>query len=84
MGAVVEEQLAPADRIEAEAVQRHRAGFVHDDGVGVGELRDLPGQPVGDDRRLVPVRAVDDAGAQRARLRGELLHLVGALGELLP
>ncbi len=57
---------------------------MHDDGVGIGELRDLPGQPIGDQRRLVPVRAVDDLRrAASARIGAELLDLLGALGGLL-
>src|SRR6266700_5101109 len=83
MGAIVEEQLAPADRVEVEAVQGDRARLVHDDGVRVGEPRHFPGQPVGDHRRAVPVRAVGDLRAQRLGLRAELLDLLRPLGGLL-
>ena len=51
---------------------------------GSANLRDFPGEPVGDDRALVPVRVVDDAArAACAPAWLNLLHLVGALGGLL-
>ena len=42
VSAVIEEQFAPAERIEIKAVQVHRAGLVHDDGIGVSKGSYLP------------------------------------------
>ncbi len=77
--AVIEEELAPADRVEVEAVQDHRPGFVHDDRVLVGELGDLRGHAVGEHRIAVPLRVFCDEGAQRLRLFAEAPDFLRAL-----
>src|SRR5438093_1548574 len=46
MRAVIEEQFAPAKRIEIEAVKTDRAGFVHDDSVFVSELSHFKSESV--------------------------------------
>ena len=83
MRAVIEEQLAPAERIEIEALQVHRAGLVHDDRVGIGEPRNLVGDPLGDQRCVVPFRIVDHLRAQHLLPLGDAAYFRGAFGELL-
>ena len=57
MRAVVEEQLAPAARVELEAVgDLQRAAFMDDDGVLVGPLRQLVGHAIRLERTGVPQR----------------------------
>ena len=50
---------------------------------GIGELRDLPGHPVGDQRALSQSGLLTIWRAQRARLVGDFFALLGALGRLL-
>src|SRR5262249_45518466 len=74
----------PADRIEVERVQGHRSRLVHDDSVGIGEFRYLPGEAVGDDRALLPVGIVHHLGARGLCPLAEFAHVDFAVGSLLP
>ena len=69
MRAVVEEQLAPAARVELEAVRDvHRPGLVDDDRVAVGPLRHLPGDAIRLERTRIP-GGFFDTSARSCRAR---------------
>ena len=76
MRTIVEEQLAPAHRIETKAVQADGAGFMHDDGIFVGKLGDLIGQPIGEqwrfDTNLRYYTQRDDNGDKQSRFSPSL------------
>jgi hypothetical protein len=80
MRAVVKEQLASSPRIELERMQGNRSRLVHDDGVGVGKIRHLPGHAIGDDRARLPVGIVDHLRARSFRPFAELAHVYRACG----
>src|SRR5262249_21253289 len=81
MGTVIEEQLAPPDRIEVERVQGNRSRLMHDNGVGVGEFRNLPGEAVGDDRALLPLGVVHHLGTRGLCPFAKFAHIDRAVGD---
>ena len=80
MRAVVEKQLAPAARIELEAVRDvHRPGLVDDDRVAVGPLRHFPGDAIRLERTASQFGLRRHERAQLPRPRAERPHLLVAL-----
>ena len=56
-------------------MQRHRPRLVHDDRIGIGELRHLARHAIGEHRRAVPVRVLHHQVAQPPRALVETAHL---------